>query len=206
MSSIDFSNGTYNPSTKVFTTANGEQYYISADNCGTSLLVQNCNTQWCDWNEDATGKASCPQPCSSYVYKQYSECPGGTCDDLGSKSKVRYLPCGPNPCATKGLTNYGDCSAKCGGGKQSRSCKISPMGLYTNMPSDFKIDTPVSYKDNYIPMVADQQTKSGFSNRSYISGAPAMSRPIRPVPAPYIPPKKRSNFTSNPYDLIDDRF
>jgi hypothetical protein len=164
--SIDFSTGSYNASTKVFTSANGVQYYVSADNCASNSLNQVCNTQYCswgEWKEDADGKASCTQPCSSYVYKQYSTCPNGKCNAEKSLSRTQYLSCGPNQCASKGLSEYGACSASCGGGTQMRTCNISPIAVSSNLPQGYSLGNPAYSQSAYVEKTA---TKSAFSDRS----------------------------------------
>ncbi len=157
---MDFLTGIYNSVTKIWSSPSGD-YYIAEDNCGASPLSQTCNTQSCEWGpwlEDSTGKSSCQHPCSSYVFKQYSLCPNGNCDRSGSRHRIRYLPCGEVPCATRGLTPYGSCSTQCGGGTQTRTCRVNPMPLNTNLPAGYSIDVPANFATDY------NQSAATFSN------------------------------------------
>ena len=200
--SIDFSTGKYDASTKVFTAANGAQYYISADACGTNALNQSCNTQFCEWGawtEDADGKASCQQPCSSYVYKQYSLCPNGKCDANGSISRTQYLPCGPNQCASKGLSQFGSCSASCGGGTQSRNCNISPIPVSSNLPQGYTLNVPVTSKSSYT-------AKAAFSNPTSRSERARLNPPPRSKLAYSLPEYIKNNSYFDPHDSLYNRF
>lgn len=144
MSTFDFSSGTYNASTKVFTTSSGVQYYISDDQCTTQPLSQSqaCNTQFCPWTDqwtdmaDSTGK--CVANCSGFYKQQFNLCSNGTnCDSgdgkTGAGIRYKMVPCGTAPCAVKTLSPYSNwsaCSASCGGGtqNQTRSCQVVPFG------------------------------------------------------------------------------
>jgi hypothetical protein len=186
-SNLNFATGKFNSETKVFTAADGTQYYISSDSCGSESLSQSCNTGYCswgDWQDDAVnGKASCPAPCSSYVYKQNSLCPGGNCDATKSDNRYKFVKCGELPCATKTLGGFGECSASCGGGSQSRGCSINP--LPNQYEESLKIQEPIHL-----------MATSKFSNRPIYNNGVAINR-VTGEPSFFTPGLTHSALTQN---------
>jgi hypothetical protein len=141
---MDFSTGKYDSNTKIFTSEKGPNYYIRQDDCLNQALSETCNMEpcgWSEWKEDITENKinNCKFPCSNYSYREYSTCPSKTCDKDRSSFKIRYQKCGPTPCATKKITNYGNCDKTCGGGKRTRSCEIHPDEEMYNLPKTYEI-------------------------------------------------------------------
>jgi hypothetical protein len=149
----NFSSGTYDANTKLFTPATGSTaYYIYEDACGVSPLSETdntCNDIPCSWgawvDETPANGGACLYPCSNYTKKQKAECSGSWCAmDDGSRGVVKYrdIPCGSMPCANKVLTPFpewkpADCSKPCGTGARTRSrvCNVVPMSKTVASPS-----------------------------------------------------------------------